>query len=121
LPTNVIGIALAAGVCSIRAPIRTNAGEIHLISALLCLYDIFPMGDRIGLPFLNAEPICATAQLNLPGTGCYHAAVRGGRHRDDGRIAAVTVDERMVASAAPRLLVLAFDDFPGLAHELKDV
>jgi len=45
----------------------------------------------------------------------------GGRHRDDGRIAAVTVDERMVASAAPRLLVLAFDDFPGLAHELKDV
>jgi hypothetical protein len=44
-----------------------------------------------------------------------------GRHRDDGRIAAVTVDERMVASAAPRLLVLAFDDFPGLAHELKDV
>jgi hypothetical protein len=39
------------------------------------LYDIFPMGDRIGLPFLNAEPICATAQLNLPGTGCYHVAV----------------------------------------------
>jgi hypothetical protein len=35
------------------------------------------MGDRIGLPFLNAEPICATAQLNLPVTGCYHAVVSG--------------------------------------------
>jgi hypothetical protein len=35
LPTNVIGIALAAGACSIRAPIKTNAGETYLISALL--------------------------------------------------------------------------------------
>ena len=55
------------------------------------------------------------------GDGLLSRGREGGRHRDDGRIAAVTVDERMVASAAPRLLVLAFDDFPGLAHELKDV
>ena len=55
------------------------------------------------------------------GDGLLSRGRERGRHRDDGRIAAVTVDERMVASAAPRLLVLAFDDFPGLAHELKDV
>jgi len=35
LPTNVIGVALAASACSIRVPIRTNAGETYLISALL--------------------------------------------------------------------------------------
>jgi hypothetical protein len=35
--TNVIGTALAAGICSIKAPITTNAGEIYLISALLVL------------------------------------------------------------------------------------
>src|SRR5207302_1622595 len=42
LPTNVIGTAWAAGVCSIRAPIRTNAGERYLISALLMLVDYLP-------------------------------------------------------------------------------
>ena len=55
------------------------------------------------------------------GDGLLSRGREGGRHRDDGRIAAVTADERMVAPAAPRLLVLAFDDFPGLAHEPKDV
>jgi hypothetical protein len=35
LPTNVIGVALAAGACSTRAPIKTNASEKYLISALL--------------------------------------------------------------------------------------
>jgi hypothetical protein len=42
LPANVIGIALAAGACSIRAPIKTNAGEKYLISALLKLVWYLP-------------------------------------------------------------------------------
>src|SRR5206468_3836225 len=72
LPTNVIGTAWAANVCSIRAPIRTNAGERYLISALLMLVDYLPMNGRIGPPFLNAEPLPVAAQPKSIVNGNYH-------------------------------------------------
>src|ERR1700732_23415 len=65
LPTNVIGVAWAAGAWSIKAPIRTNAGERYLISAPLVLVDISPMDGSIGPPFLNAELLPAAAQTEI--------------------------------------------------------
>src|SRR5438132_13611078 len=76
LPTNVIGTAWAAGACSIRAPIRTNAGERYLISALLMLVDISPMDGSIGPPFLNAEPLPAAAQPKSLINGNCHTVVK---------------------------------------------
>jgi hypothetical protein len=76
LPTNVIGVAWAAGAWSIKAPIRTNAGERYLISALLVLVDISPMDGSIGPPFLNAELLLAAAQPKSIVNGNYHTLVK---------------------------------------------